>query len=66
MKTINLETIHRDLELLKKAVDEIKKKVIRTDEIMDKSDLLALEEYKNEKDEGNLISHEEVKKELKL
>ena len=54
------------MELLKKAVDEIKKKVIRTDEIMDKSDLLALEEYKNEKDEGNLISHEEVKKELKL
>mgnify|MGYP001561265458 CR=1 FL=1 len=66
MDTITLETIHQDLELIKKEVAEIKEHMIDVDTILTEEDFKVLQDYKKEKAEGNLISSEELKKEVGL
>ena len=66
MKNITLETIHKDLEHLKKIVEEIRESTIYSAAILEEDDLTALEDYEREKKEGKLTSHEELKKELGL
>lgn len=61
-----METIHRDIESVKKAVAEIREHMVDVDSIMTEDDYRALEEYKREKSGGNLTSHEGLKKELGL
>jgi len=64
METVTLETIHKDLEFVKRELMEIKKRMKNTDSIMTEDDYEALQEYNLEKSEGKLTAHEELKKEL--
>ncbi len=64
METVTLETIHKDLEFVKRELMEIKKRMENTDSIMTEDDYEALQEYNLEKSEGKLTAHEELKKEL--
>lgn len=66
METVTLETIHKDLEFVKRELMEIKKRMENTDSIMTEDDYEALQEYNLEKSEGKLTAHEELKKELGL
>ena len=66
MPNVTLETIHNDLEFVKKEVVEIKQHMVDIDSIMTEEDYKALQSYKEEKSKGRLISHEKLKKELGL
>ncbi|MGB2841981.1 MAG: hypothetical protein WBC40_05845 [Halobacteriota archaeon] len=66
MENVTLEIIHKDLEFVKRELMEIKKHMVDIDSIMTEDDYKALQEYILEKSEGNLASHEELKKELGL
>ena len=63
---ISLETIHKDLELIKNKVINIEKHMIDIDSIMTEEDYKALIDYEKEKSEGKLVSHKALKKELDL
>lgn len=64
MPGVTLETIHKDLEFVKKEVIEIKQHMVDIDSIMTEDDYKALQSYKEEKSKGKLVSHEKLKKEL--
>ena len=66
METDILNKINKDLELVKKELSEIKEHMVDIDSIMTEDDYKALQEYRKEKAEGRLTSHEELKKELGL
>jgi len=60
------QQILKKLDKIEKEVHEIKVNMIDPDTIMTEDDYKALEEYKKEKKEGKLTSHEDLKKELGL
>ncbi len=64
--TVTLETIYKELELIKEKIIDIEKHMVDIDSIMTEEDYKAFEEYKIEKSEGKLTSHEDLKKELGL
>jgi len=66
MVNITLETLHKELKLLRRELYEIKKHMVDTDAILTEDDYMTLQEYKKEKSGGKLILHEELKKELGL
>ena len=66
METELLNKIHKDLEFVKKEVIEIKQHMVDIDSIMTEDDYKALQDYREEKSKGKLISHEQLKKELGL
>ena len=66
MEDVALERIHKDLEFMKKELKDIKEHMVDIDSIMTEDDYKALQEYKSEKSEGTLTSHEALKKELGL
>lgn len=66
MGTVTLETIHKDLESVKKEIIEIKEHMVDVDTILTEDDFKALQDYKKEKSEGKLTSHDDLKKELGL
>jgi len=63
MQTDELTAIKKDLELLKKAVAEIRLS-IDPDMVLDEDDTTSLQIYKREKDENNLVHNEQVKKDF--
>ena len=66
METVTLEIIHKDQEFVKRELMEIKEHMVDIDSIMTEDDYKALHEYKIEKSEGKLTSHEELKNELAI
>lgn len=52
-----LRSIRKDLSFLKKHMVDI-------DSIMTEEDFLALQDYRKDKKEGKLLSHEQLKKQL--
>ena len=66
MENITLETIHKELKLIKKELSEIKEHMVDVDTILTLDDYISLQQYKKEKSGGKLTSHEELKKELGL
>ena len=66
MENITLETIHKDLEYLKKIVEEMREKMIDSDHFLTYEEEERLNRGIEEFREGNTISHEELKKELGL
>ena len=66
METELLNKIQKDLEFVKKEITEIKDHMVDIDSIITEEDYEALQNYRKEKLEGKLISHEELKKELGL
>lgn len=55
-----------ELKLIKEELGYIKEHMVDSDAIMTEEDYEALLEYRQEKAEGKLISHEQLKKELGL
>ena len=66
METELLNKIQKDLEFVKKEITEIKDHMVDIDSIITEDDYEALQNYRKEKLEGKLRSHEELKKELGL
>ena len=54
------------LENIERNVEDIKKHMIDVDSIMTEDDYEALVEYRKEKSQNKLTSHEQLKKELGL
>lgn len=53
-----------ELEEIKKDLNFIKEHMVDIDSIMTEDDYAALQEYRKQKKEGKLISHEQLVKEL--
>lgn len=66
MGAVTLETIHKDIEFVKKQVVKIEKHIVDVDSFLTLDDFMALQDYKKEKFQGKLASHEQLKKELDL
>ena len=62
MEKVSLETIHQDLEFLKKEVVVLKEHI--EDTTLSAEDIEALDEYNQEKLEGKLTPHTEIRNEL--
>jgi len=60
------QLIFEKLEKIEKQVEVISEHMIDIDSIMTEEDYEALLSYREEKQDGKLISHEQVKKELGL
>ena len=54
------------LERIEKSVEDIKNHMVDIDSIMTEEDFEALVDYRKEKSQNKLISHEQLKKELGL
>ena len=63
---ITLNTIYKNLELIKNKIINIEEHMVDVDSIMTEEDYKALKDYREEKSKGKLISHEKLKKELGL
>ena len=58
--------ILKKLEKLEKEIKQIRGRMVDPDSIMTEDDYVALLEYRKEKEDGKLISHERVKKEFEV
>lgn len=56
----------QELKGIKKELHYIKEHMVDVDSVMTEEDYMALQEYRKEKKEGKLISHEDLKRELGL
>jgi len=66
MDEVTLELLHKDLEIVKRELREIKNHMVDIDSIMTEDDYKALHEYNIEKSEKKLTAHDELKQELGL
>ncbi len=66
MEIVTLDVIYKNIKELRKEVAEIREHMVDIDCILTEDDLKALEEYRLEKSEGRLTTHEDLKKELGL
>lgn len=64
MGTLTLETIHNDLQTLKKEIKEIKKHMVDVDTILTAEEKRLVDESIQEEKKGKLIGLDEVKKKL--
>lgn len=64
--TNEMKLVLDKLDTIKVELDFIKKNMIDMDSILTEEDYQALIEYRKEKLTGKLISHEQLKKELRL
>lgn len=55
-----------ELKAIKEDLNYIKEHMVDIDSILTEDDFIALQEYRKEKKEGKLISHEKLKRELGL
>ncbi|MCG7849217.1 MAG: hypothetical protein MIO93_08580 [ANME-2 cluster archaeon] len=65
-EVIDSKEIRYELRAIKDDLDFIKSHMIDVDSIMTEDDYISLNEYRNEKESGKLISHEELKREMGL
>lgn len=65
-ETATLEKIFEELDFLKKKIQSIEEHMVDIDSILSESDFAALLDYRREKAEDELISHEVLKTELGL
>ena len=64
--TNETKLILEKLEKIEKNVEQIREHMVDSDAILTEEDYEALLEYRKEKAEGRLVSHDELKKELGL
>ncbi len=64
--TNETKLILQKLEKIEKNVEQIREHMVDSDAILTEEDYEALLEYRKEKAEGRLVSHDELKKELGL
>ncbi len=55
-----------ELKSIKKKISFIEEHMVDVDSILTEEDYIALQDYRNEKKTNKLISHEKLKKELKV
>jgi hypothetical protein len=60
------EIIINELKAIRKDLNFIKEHMVDVDSIMTEQDYESLQDYRKEKKEGKLVSHEELVKELDL
>jgi len=65
-EAIIVNQIMNELKAIRKDLDFLKDHMVDIDCIMTEDDYLALNEYRKEKDSGELISHEDLKISLGL
>ena len=65
-RATTLETIFEQLEFIKEKIISIEKHILDIDSILTEDDYTALAEYRSEKAEGKLTTHEQLKTDLKL
>ena len=58
------ELINKDIRAIKKDIAYLKKHMVDVDSIMTEEDFESLIDYRSEKEQGVLVSEEELKKEL--
>jgi len=56
----------KELKTIKKELVFIKEHMVDIDSIMTEDDFISLQQYRKEKKDGKLISHNKLKKELGL
>lgn len=64
MGTVTLETIHKDLQFLKKEIKTIKENMVDVDTILTEEEKKLVDESIEEEKKGELIGLDEVKKRL--
>lgn len=65
-EAIDASNLMNELRAIRNDLDFIKEHMVDIDSIMTEDDYLALEDYRKEKNAGELVSHEDIKKELGL
>lgn len=65
-EAIIADQIMNELKAIRKDIEFLKDHMVDVDCIMTEDDYLALNEYRKEKDSGELISHEDLKKSMGL
>jgi len=60
------QELTKELKTIKKELIFIKEHMVDIDSIMTEDDFIALQQYRKEKKDGKLISHDKLKKELGL
>ena len=65
-ESIDASNLMNEIRAIRNDLDFIKEHMVDIDNIMTEDDYLALEEYRKEKNAGELVSHEDLKKELGL
>lgn len=65
-ETISSNHIVNELKAIRNDLDFIKGHMVDIDSIMTEDDYLALKKYRKEKSVNELVSHEDLKKELGL
>ena len=65
-ESIDASNLMNEIRAIRNDLDFIKEHMVDIDNIMTEDDYLALEEYRKEKNAGELVSHEDIKKELGL
>ena len=65
-KDVTLAEIYREVEFIKKKLLELEKRFLDLDSMLTEEDYAALVDCEKEKRKGELISHDELKKELGL
>ena len=60
------KAIISELKAIREDLSYLKEHMVDIDSILTEDDFIALQEYRKEKKEGKLISHEKLKKELGL
>ena len=65
-EAIDASNLMNEIRAIRNDLDFIKEHMVDIDSIMTEDDYLALEEYRKEKNAGELVSHENLKKELGL
>jgi len=63
-KNITLKTIHKDLQILRRDVEEIKEHMVDADIILTEEEKRLLDESFRDEKEGRLISTKDLRKEL--
>ncbi len=66
IETTALDKIFEELDFLKKKILSIEKHMVDIDSILTEDDFSALTEYRKEKAESKLVSHDQLKTELGL
>ena len=65
-ETINANQIINELKAIRNDLDFIKGHMVDIDSIMTEDDYLALKKYRKEKTANELVSHDDLKRELGL
>lgn len=64
--SISMEDLLKEIDILKKEIQEIKANMVDPDSLLTEDDYICLQNYRVEKEEGKLLSESVVRKELGL